>query len=1050
MKYSYKRFKACKNHKNKNMSLSALSIKRPVLAIVMSLVIILFGIIGYTFLGVREYPNVDPPIITVSATYTGANADVIETQITEPLEESISGAEGIRTISSMSREGRCNITVEFNLNIDLENAANDIRDRVARAMGRLPPDADNPVVTKSDADAIPIFNLNVASSVRNLMELTDIATNVIKEKVQTIPGVSEVRIWGARLYAMRLWMDPAKLAAYNLTPLDIRSALNRENVELPSGSVEGLTTELTVRTVGRLETVNDFNNLIIAEQNGRIIRFQDVGYAELGPENSKTIMKRDNVPMVGVVLIPQPGANYIAIIDEFYHRIDQISRDLPKDVSLQVGFDTSKYIRDSISEVIQTVLLAFILVILIIFAFLRNVRTTLIPMLAVPISLIGAFFIMYLAGFSINVLTLLGVVLAIGIVVDDAIVMLENIYTKIERGIPVIQAGFIGSREVFVAIIATTLALVAVFLPVIFLQGLTGRLFREFGIVLAGAVVISAFVSLTLTPMLTTRILKGKIQHGKIYQRTEIFFQSMTAKYRQWLVSFLARRRLAIVFIAFSLVIILIFGALLPHELAPLEDRSSIRLTSTAPEGATFDYMQQFMNQMVNLVATAVPEEEGILSITSPGFSSGSVNSGFIQLILKDPDKRRRTQQQIAADLSQRVSTLTVARTFVIQAQSIGSRGSSLPVQYVLEAPDFEKLRGVLPKFLDEARKEPVFQYVDADLKFNKPELRIAIDRQRARTLGVAVLDIAQTLQLTLSGQRFDYFIMNGKQYQVIGQMARQDRDEPLDLKSLSVRNRSGQLVQLDNLVSISEQSSPPQRYRFNRFVSATVSAGLTPGHTIGDGIAAMDKIAARVLDESFVHDLAGPSRDFMESSSSLEFAFILALLIVYLVLAAQFESFRDPFIIMFTVPLALVGALFSLWYFNQTMNIFSQIGLIMLIGLVTKNGILIVEFANQRKAKGLSMYDSIVDASVTRLRPILMTSLSTILGTLPIALALGAGSESRMPMGIAVIGGLVFSTFLSLFIVPAIYTYITKEGSNISIIDMEEPELEKVARSQF
>ncbi len=1027
------------------MSLSAVSIKRPVLAIVMSLVITLFGIIGYTFLGVREYPNVDPPIISVSATYTGANADVIETQITEPLEESISGAEGIRFISSVSREGRSNIRVEFNLNRDLEDAANDIRDRVSRAMGRLPPDADNPVVTKSDADAVPIFNLNVTSPVRDLLELTDIATNVIKEKVQTIPGVSAVDIWGARLYAMRLWIDPARLAAYNLTPLDIQSALRRENVELPSGSVEGMTTELTVRTVGRLETVDDFNNLIVAENNGQIIRFKDVGYAELGPENLKTIMKRDNIPMVGVVLIPQPGANYIAIVDEFYRRIDQISKDLPQDISLEVGFDSSKYIRDSITEVVQTVLLALILVILIIFAFLRNVRTTLIPVLAVPISLIGAFFIMYLAGFSINVLTLLGLVLAIGIVVDDAIVMLENIYTKIERGVHSIPAGLHGSKEVFVAIIATTLALVAVFLPVIFLQGLTGRLFREFGIVLAGAVIISAFVSLTLTPMLTTRILKGKIQHGKIYLKTEVFFQGMTNSYRVWLEYFLARRKWSIVFMGISLLMIVLFGAMLPSELSPLEDRGQIRLNSTAPEGATFDFMQQFMDQMVNLVTEGVPEKEGIISITSPGWGSASTNSGVITLILKDADQRQRSQQEIAADLSRRVSALSAARTFVIQAQSIGSRGGGLPVQYVLEAPTFEKLREVLPRFVDEARKDPAFQYVDENLKFNKPELRIEIDRQRARTLGVAVLDIAQTLQLTLSGQRFDYFIMNGKQYQVLGQMSRNDRDEPLDLKSLNVRNRYGQLVQLDNLVNISEQSSPPQRYRFNRFISATVSAGLAPGYTIGDGIAAMDRVAARILDETFDHDLAGASRDFMESSSSLAFAFVLALLIVYLVLAAQFESFRDPLIIMFTVPLALAGALLSLWYFNQTINIFSQIGLIMLIGLVTKNGILIVEFANQRKARGLSTYEAIVDASVTRLRPILMTSFSTILGTLPIALALGAGSESRVPMGIAVIGGLVFSTFLSLFIVPAIYTYITRAGSTISLADMDDQELEKV-----
>jgi multidrug efflux pump len=1032
------------------MSLAAVSIKRPVLAIVMSLVIILFGIIGYTFLGVREYPNVDPPIITVSASYTGANADVIESQITEPLEESISGAEGIRTISSVSREGRSNITVEFNLNIDLEAATNDIRDRVSRAMRLLPPDADNPVVVKSDADAVPIFNLNITSSSRDLLELTDIATNVFKEKVQTIPGVSEVRIWGSKLYSMRLWMDPNKLAAYNLTPLDIRSALLRENVELPSGSVEGATTELTVRTIGRLETANDFNQLIIKEDGGRIIRLKDVGYAELGAENLKTIMKRDNVPMVGVVLIPQPGANYISIINEFNRRIEQIAKDLPADISLAVGFDGSEYIRDSINEVVQTVILAFILVLLIIFAFLRNFRTTLIPMLAVPISLVGAFFIMYIAGFSINVLTLLGLVLAIGIVVDDAIVMLENIYAKIEKGIPPIPAGLKGSREVFMAIVATTLALVAVFMPVIFLQGLTGRLFREFGIVLAGAVVISAFVSLSLTPMMTTRLIKGKVHHGKIYQSTEIFFIRLTETYREWLVYFLARRKWALAFIIVSLSAIFLFGALIPRELAPLEDRSSLRLTCTAPEGATFEFMEQYMNQLVNLVDETAPENEGILSITSPGYgASSTVNSGFIWLILTDPDQRQRSQQQIAADLSRRVTGLTAARTFVIQAQSIGGRSASLPVQYVLEAPNFEKLREIVPVFLEEARKDPAFQYVDVDLKFNKPELRIEIDRERARTMGVAVIDIAQTLQLALSGQRFDYFIMNGKQYQVIGQMARGDRDEPLDLKSLTIRNRTGQMVQLDNLVTISEQSSPPQRYRFNRFVSATISAGLAPDKTIGDGIAVMDQIADRVLDETFNHDLAGSSRDFMESSSSLELAFILALLIVYLVLAGQFESFRDPFIIMFTVPLALAGALFSLWYFNQTVNIFSQIGQIMLVGLVTKNGILIVEFANQRKAGGLSIMDSIIDASVTRLRPILMTSFSTILGTLPIALALGAGSESRIPMGISIIGGLIFSTILSLFIVPAIYTFISKAGGNISLADMDEQDLERIENIQ-
>ncbi|MGD9487312.1 MAG: efflux RND transporter permease subunit [Calditrichaceae bacterium] len=1030
------------------MSLSSISIRRPVLAMVMSIVIVLFGIIGYNFLGVREYPNVDPPIITVTANYTGANADVIESQITEPLEESISGIAGIRTISSVSRDGRATVTVEFDLGIDLEAAANDVRDRVSRAIRRLPPDADNPIVQKADANASPIVFLNIKSDKRNLLELTDIATNTFKERVQTIPGVSEVQIWGSKTYAMRLWMDPAKLSAYGLTPLDIRNELLRQNVELPSGSVEGSATELTVRTISRLEDVQAFNNLIIKEDDGKIIRFKDIGFAELGPENLRTVLKRDAVPMVGLVLIPQPGANYISIVDEFENRLRQIEKDLPKDITLGIGFDTSKYIRESISEVGQTFMLAFLLVILIIFLFLRDWRTTVIPMITVPISIIGAFFIMYIAEFSINVLTLLGLVLAIGMVVDDAIVMLENIYAKIEQGMPPVAAGIKGSREVFLAIIATTLALIAVFLPVIFLQGLTGRLFREFGIVVAGAVSISSFVALTLTPMLTTKLLKGKTDHSRFYKRTEDFFLQLNKSYRGMLNKFLSRKKWAIIFVLVSFIVIVAFGMILPRELAPLEDRSGVRLFSVAPEGATYEYMDHFMDQVINLIDENVPEKEAIISVTSPGFgSSSSVNSGFIRLILKNPDDRKRSQMEIANQLSSQVKQLSAARTFVSQEQSIGSSRGALPVQYVIEAPNFERLREILPNFLDQARQDPNFQYVDANLKFNKPELRIEIERERAQSLGVSVIDIAQVLQLALSGQRFDYFIMNGKQYQVIGQLARESRDEPLDLRSLYVRNKRGEMVQLDNLVHIYEQSSPPQLYHFNRYVSATVSAGLAPGKTIGEGIAAMDRVAKQVLDESFRTDLAGPSRDFIESASSLEFAFVLALLIIYLVLAAQFESFRDPLIIMFSVPLALGGALFSLWYFGQTLNIFSQIGQIMLIGLVTKNGILIVEFANQRKANGLTVSEAIRDAAAARFRPILMTSLSTILGILPIALALGAGSESRIPMGIAVIGGLIIGTVLSLFIIPAIYLMISKEGAP-PLMEMDEKELELITES--
>lgn len=1022
------------------MSLSSVSIRRPVLTIVMALVIILFGGIGLTFLGVREYPSVDPPIITVSTSYTGANSDVIESQITEPLEETLSGISGIKTMKSTSREGRSTISLEFEVGDDLERAANDVRDKVSQAVWQLPDDATPPVVSKADADRSPIVFLNTKSDQRDILSLSHVAEN-IKERVQTIDGVSQVWIWGEKRYAMRLWLDPNKLAAYNLTPLDVRSALLRENVELPSGRIEGKSTELTVRTVGRLASVSEFNNLVVKESGGNVVRFRDIGQAELGPENERTVLKRDGVPMVGVVLVPQPGANHIDITNEFYQRLKQIKKDMPEDVELSIGFDTTQYIRDSIWEVVQTLFVAFILVVLVIFFFLRDWRTTVIPVLAVPISLIGGFFVMYIAGFSINILTLLGLVLAIGLVVDDAIVMLENIYTKIEDGMDPMTAGKRGAAEIFFAIIATTIALVSVFLPVIFLQGFTGRLFREFGIVLAGAVVISSFVALTMTPMLASRILKPGAHHSWFYQKTEPFFKWLTRTYRDSLQYIMDRRWIALLVMAGSIGIIFLIGSHLPSELAPLEDRSRIQMFASAPEGATFEYMDNYMDQLIALVEKEVKpsEREGIISLTSPGFgASGSVNSGFMNVILAPPDQRSRSQQQIANDLSAAVKQLPGARTYVTQPRSIGGGRGGLPVQYVIEAPNFDKLKAVLPKFLDEARQQPEFQFVDVDLKFNKPELQININRDKARILGVSTRDIAQTLQLAYSGQRFDYFVMNGKQYQVIGQVAQKDRNEPMDLKKITVRSDNGQMIQLDNLVTLTEQSSPPQRYRFNRFVSATVSAGLAGNSTIEDGINAMNRVRDKILDDTFSTALDGASRDYVESSSNLVFAFVLALLLVYLALSAQFESFRDPFIIMLTVPLALAGALFSLWYFNQTLNIFSQIGIIMLVGLVTKNAILIVEFANQRKAQGIEFMDAIHGGAVARFRPILMTSLTTVFGYMPIALAIGAGSESRTSMGIVVIGGLIFATVLTLYIIPVMYYYLSSREKSVTNVTAE------------
>lgn len=1013
--------------------LSSLSVDRPVLAVVMSIVILIFGIIGFTFLGVREYPSVDPPIITVSTSYSGANADIIESQITEPLEESINGIAGIKNLTSVSRDGRSTITAEFELGIDLETAANDVRDKVSRAIGRIPPDADPPIVTKADANSDPIVFLNIKSDSRNLLELTALADNLFKERFQTIPGVSEVRIWGEKRYSMRLWMDPAKLAAYRLTPLDVLNAVGRDNVELPSGRVEGNATELTVRTLGRLNTPAEFNKLILKEEGNLIVRLEDIGRAELYPENERTVLKRDGVPMVGVVLVPQPGSNSIEIAEEFYKRLETLKDDVPADIELGIGFDTTEYILASIDEVQQTIFVAFALVVLIIFIFLRDWRTTIIPVITIPISLIGTFFIMYLAGFSINVLTLLGIVLAIGLVVDDTIVVLENIYKRIEEGEEPHQAAKKGTGEIFFAVISTTVALVAVFLPVIFLEGLTGRLFREFGIVVAGAVVISSFVALSLTPMLCANLLKQRERHNWLYRKTEKIFVAFNESYNRAIEAFMRKRWLAFPVVGLAAILIYVLFRTLPAELAPLEDRNGFRIYAAGPEGATFSYMDYYMDRLINLVEREVPETDAIITVTSPGFgAASSVNSGFMRAILVDPEDRSRTQQQIVDAITPEVSQETAARSFVSQEQTIGSRRGGLPIQYVIQAPNLDKLKEVLPGFSEAARKHPAFNFVDVNLKFNKPELKIEIDRDKARTLGVSVRDIAQTLQLGLSESRFGYFIMNGKQYQVIGQVEAQDRNTPMDLRSLYVRSSRGELIQLDNLVNLSEQSTPPQLYRYNRYVSATVSAGLNPGYTVADGIAAMDEIRAEQLDDSFAASLTGTSAEFQESSNSLLFAFLFALVLIYLVLSAQFESFRDPMVIMFTVPLALAGALATLWFFDESLNIFSQIGIIMLIGLVTKNGILIVEFASQRKAQGMKIKEAITGAAEARFRPILMTSLSTILGILPIALALGAGSESRVSMGIAVVGGLAVATLLTLFIIPALYVYITGKRKRV------------------
>ncbi len=1002
-------------------NISEISIRRPVLSTVMMLVIILFGVIGYTFLGVREYPSVDQPIITVSASYPGANAEVIMNQITEPLEQNINGIPGIRSLSSTSSQGQSRITVEFELSVDMETAANDVRDKVSRAQRNLPRDCDPPTISKADADATPIMQIAVRSANRSLMELSEIAELTVKERLQTIPDVSSVDIWGEKRYSMRLWLDPVKMAGYGVTPLDVRNAVDRENVELPSGSIEGDTKELSIRTMGLMTTAQEFNDLIIKEENGNIVRFSDIGYAEVSPQDLKSILRKNGEPMVIDVIVPQPGANHIEIAEEAYRRLEEIQKDLPDDVTVEIMYDNTRFIRASINEVKDTLYEALILVILIIFLFLRDWRVTLIPCVVIPISLVGAFFVMYVAGFSVNVLTMLAVVLAVGLVVDDAIVMTENIYVKIEQGMDPRTAGIEGSREIFFAVISTTITLISVFLPIVFMEGMTGRLFKEFSIVIAGAVAISAFAALTFTPMLATKLLKKQEKKNWFYRKTEPFFIGMNNLYARWLDAFLRRRVWALPIVGVLLVLIGVLWMVIPSELAPLEDRSMISINTKAPEGSTFEFIRDYTDRIAEIADSLAPERDALMARSSS--SSGSIN-----VILPDIADRERSQMEIADELSAAVRGETKARAFVQQQSTFGGRRGGMPIQYVLQATSLDSLQKYLPLFMDKVNASPVFQMADVNLKFTKPEAHIEINRDKATSLGVSTQTIAQTLQYALSGQRIGYYYMGGKQYQILGEINRQQRNTPVDLKSIYVRSDNGQMIQLDNLVTLRETTAPPQLYRYNRFVSATVSSGLAKGYTIGDGLDEMDRIAAETLGDTFRTALSGESKEYRESSSSLMFVMVLALIMIYLVLAAQFESFKDPLVVMFTVPLAIAGALIFMYFADITMNIFSQIGIIMLIGLVAKNGILIVEFANQRQQAGLTMDEAVRVAAVQRLRPILMTSASTILGLVPLALASGEGANGRVAMGVAVIGGMLVSTLLTLFIVPAMYSFISTD----------------------
>ena len=1002
------------------MSVSQLSVRRPVLMTVMALVILLLGFFGLTSLGIREYPNVDYPLIQVRTSYPGANAAVVEAEVTEILEASINSASGIKALTSTSRDGFSNISIEFETGMDLEAAANEIRDRVSRVRRRLPDDVDEPTVYKSDSDNDPILMVSLVSDKLDPMEVSEIANNHVKERLQTINGVSEVAIWGEKRPVVRLWIDPIRMQALGVSGAQMAAALKQGNLELPSGSIEGSETTLSIRTLGRILDPKSFGNIAVkTAADGNVIRISDVADIHYEPKDTRTGFRRNGKNSITLALMAQPGSNHVEIANEFYKRVEDIRREIPEGVEMLYGRDTSINIRASIKEVVETIFIAFVLVIAIIFAFLREGRTTFIPMVVVPVSVIGSFFVLYLCGFSINVLTLLAMVLAIGLVVDDAIVIVENIYHKIENGMTPKQAAIAGTNEIFFAVIATSIVLMTVFVPVLALGGTTGLLFREFVAVMIGTVFLSTLCALTLSPMLCSKFLKRQ-KKGFFFKVTEPFFDWFNMLYSRALGGFLRWRLLL-----FPIVAALLFAAYscfnnMSSEMAPTEDANAVMVNMSMPEGVNLSRTKRMADEFADEVISILDSNE------YTEFQAGAWNAGNsrMRLFLNDNKKARRPQSEIARAIQVLGNEYPDLRVMVFEPQSISTQRGGLPVQFVLQAPNIEVLRDLVPKFEEAASKSPVFSVVNSNLRFTKPELHIEILRDKANEEGVSVNDIAQAVQLAISDQTYGDYYKDGRQYDIIGAVGYQYRNTPENLSMLTVKNGKGELVSLDNFITYTENSASPSLPRYNRFSAATIQAGLVPGKTIGDGVEEMRRIAKTLLKDypSVSTTLSGSSKEFEESSSGLYVVFLLALALVFLVLAGQFESFRAPFVIFFTVPLALSGALVSLYVTGQTLNIFSEIALILLIALVTKNGILIVEFANQiAESTGCSKLEAARQAAERRFRPILMTSLSTVLGAVPLIMT---GTPSRIAMGVAIAGGLTFATFMTLFIVPAAYSF--------------------------
>lgn len=1002
------------------MSVANLSVRRPVLMTVMALVILLLGAFGMSNLGIREYPNVDYPLIQVRTSYPGANAAVVEAEVTEILESSINSAPGIKALTSTSSDGFSYISAEFETGMDLEAAANDIRDRVSRVRRRLPDDVDEPTVNKSDSDSDPILMISLVSDKLDPMEVSEIARNHVKERLQTINGVSEVMIWGEKQPVVRLWIDPIRMQAMGVTGSEMSSALSRGNLELPSGSIEGSETTLSIRTLGRIPDPEAFGRIAVkTAADGTVIHVSDVATIHYEPMDTRKGFRRNGKNTITCALVAQPGSNHVNIADEFYKRVEDIRRELPEGVEMLYGRDTSINIRASIKEVVETIFVAFLLVIAIIFAFLRQGRTTIIPMVVVPVAVIGSFFVLYLCGFSINVLTLLAMVLAIGLVVDDAIVIVENIYDKIEKGMTPKQAAVAGTNEIFFAVIATSVVLMSVFVPVLALGGTTGLLFREFVAVMIGTVFLSTLCALTLSPMLCSKFLRRQ-KKGRFYNFTEPFFNGLNKIYAVLLGGFLKLRFLLFPIVAGLLIAAYFCFNNMSSEMAPTEDSGSVMVNVNMPEGVTLTRTKRMADAFVDEVMTILDSGE-YKEVQAGAWNAGNSR---IRLSLNDDKTARRPQSEIAHAIQILGNEYPDLRVMVFEPQSISTQRGGLPVQFVLQAGSIEVLRTLVPKFMEEASKSPVFSVVNTNLKFTKPELHIEILRDKANEEGVSVNDIAQAIQLSISDMSYGEYYKEGRQYDVVGAVGYQYRATPQNLSLLTVKNRKGEAVSVDNFVTYVERSASPSLPRYNRFSAATIQAGLVPGKTIGDGVEEMRRIAHGLLKEypNVSTTLSGASKEFEESSSGLYIVFLLALALIFLVLAGQFESFRAPLVIFFTVPLALAGALACLFITGQTLNIFSEIALILLIALVTKNGILIVEFANQiAAATGCTKLEAARQAAERRFRPILMTSLSTVLGAVPLIMT---GTPSRMAMGIAIAGGLTFATFMTLFIVPAAYSY--------------------------